>query len=98
MGRPPTNSESHFDTPPHEVKFIYYRADLSLICSCLTRMREMTSGLYTGQTLRPLTSNPCRAARWPLSGEWRRFVSCDYQSRPFLTSAVHASTGVITGN
>jgi len=98
MGRPPTISESHFDTPPPEVKFIYYRADLSLICSCLTRMREMTSGLYTGQTLRPLTSNPCRAARWPLSGEWRRFVSCDYQSRPFLTSAVHASTGVITGN
>ena len=50
-------------------------------------MRRMTCGLYTAQTLQPLTSNPCRAVRWPLSGEWRRFVSYDCQSRPFLTSA-----------
>jgi hypothetical protein len=58
----------------------------------------MTSGLYTAQTLQPLTSNPSRAVRWPLSGEWRRFVSYNCQCRPFLTSAAHASTGVITGN
>lgn len=58
----------------------------------------MTSGFYTGQTLQPLTPNPSRAVRWPLSGKWRCFVSYDCRSRPFLTSAAHASTGVITGN
>jgi hypothetical protein len=58
----------------------------------------MTSGLYTGQTLQPLTLNPSRTVRWPLTGEWGRFVSYDCQSRPFLTSSAHASTGVITGN
>jgi hypothetical protein len=58
----------------------------------------MTSGLYTPQTLQRLTLNPSRAVPWRLSGEWRRFVSYDRQSRPFLTSAAHVSTGVITGN
>jgi hypothetical protein len=61
-------------------------------------MRWMTSGLHTGQTRQPLTSNPFRAVRCPLSGEWRRFVRYDCQSRPLLTSARIVSTGVITGN
>jgi hypothetical protein len=43
MGRPPTISESHFDTPPPEVMFIWLlRVDLSLTrLVCGSRMRRM---------------------------------------------------------
>ena len=37
----------------------------------------MNYGFHTSQTRQPLTLNPSRAVRWPLSGELRGFVRYD---------------------